>query len=323
MAKVFKILSIDGGGIRGLIPAMVLTEIEKRTGQPISQLFDLIAGTSTGGILSLGMVVPGKDGAPRYSARDSIGFYENEGPKIFRDSLWQTVKNLTDEKYPSDVIDDVLERYFGNAMLGDALTDIMITSYDIERRIPWFFRSSRAATDPEYNFPMRWVARSTAAAPTYFETARVSNWDSSDYFPLIDGGVFANNPTMCAYVDALRHYIGYDGFLIVSLGTGEYTTRIPYNDAKDWGLASWVKPVIDIMMHGVNETVDYQMRTLFPVAADGSEQYFRFQVRLDNTTNAMDNASVENMRAVRLLAEREIGEQNRAIGVLCDRLLET
>jgi len=258
MGKTFKILSIDGGGIRGSIPALLMAEIERRTRQPISQSFDLIAGTSTGGVLALGLVVPGEDDQPRYTASECIAFYEEEGPRIFERSLWRaaaSLASLRDEKYPSEPVEAALAKYFGDTMLSEALTDVLITSYDIERRIPWFFRSSRARERPDYNFPMKAVARATSAAPTYFEAARVETHDGSNYYPLIDGAVFANNPTMCAYIDAVQRYPGYDDYLVVSLGTGEYTRRFPYDEAKDWGLIGWVRPIIDILQHGVNETV--------------------------------------------------------------------
>lgn len=325
MGKTFKILSIDGGGIRGVIPARFMAEIERRTGQPISQIFDLIAGTSTGGILALGMTVPDENGQPRFPAIRGIGFYENEGPIIFERSLWRmmsTMGSMADEKYPSEPMEQALEKYFGDAMLSDALTDVVITSYDIERRIPWFFRSSRARKFPDYDFPMKDVARATSAAPTYFETARVNAHDDTDYYPLIDGGVFANNPTMCAWVDAVRHYPGYDDYLVVSLGTGQYTSSFPYIKARDWGLIGWARPIIDILMHGVNETVDYQMQTLLPHDEFGVQRYFRFQVKLDNHMDMMDNASPENLRALRLVAEDQIRRNENVIDNLCQRLSE-
>jgi hypothetical protein len=325
MGSTFKILSIDGGGIRGVIPAMFLAEIERRTGQPTSQLFDLIAGTSTGGILALGMTVPGDNGRPRYHATEGIDFYEEEGPVIFDQSLGRTmatVGNLTDEKYPSEPIEAALEKYFADAMLSHALTDVIITSYDIERRIPWFFRSSRARNSPAYDFPMKSVARATSAAPTYFETAKLETENGRNYYALIDGGVFANNPTMCAYVDAVRHYQGYEDRLMVSLGTGEYTRSIPYALAKDWGLVGWVRPIIDVLMHGVNETVAYQMESLLPHDDAGNQRYYRFQIRLDNQTDVMDDASPENMRALRLAAESQIRQNDRVIDQLCRQLTE-
>lgn len=326
MGKTFKILSIDGGGIRGIVPALFLTEIEKRSGQPISQLFDLIAGTSTGGILALGMTVPNDDGTPRYAASEGVGFYADAGPLIFERSLWRvitTLASLSDEIYPSGPIEAALDKYFGDAMLSETLTDVLITSYDIERRIPWFFRSARAHQQPDYNFPMKVVARATAAAPTYFETVRVDSADGETYYPLVDGGVFANNPTMCAYIDAVRHYPGYDDYLVVSLGTGQNTKAIPYDSAKDWGLIGWVRPVIEVLQHGVNETVAYQMQGLLTDMPDGTRRYYRFQVTLDDETDAMDNASPENMRALRLAAENKIRAADSEFDRLCQQLTAT
>lgn len=323
--KTLRILSIDGGGIRGVIPAMFMMEIEKRTGRRIAELFHLIAGTSTGGILTLGMTVPGEDGKPRYTARDGLNLYEREGPVIFKQTAWQTLSsmaNLIDEKYLSAPVEGVLDRYFGEARLRDALTDVLITAYDIERRIPWFFRSKRALALPEYDFPMKFVARATSAAPTYFETARINTEDGTDYYPLIDGGVFANNPSMCAYVDALRHYPGYDEVLLVSLGTGQYTRRIAYGQAKDWGLVEWVRPIIDILMHGVNETVDYQMQSVLPITAEGRQRYYRMQVVLDPYTDKMDDVSPGNMRSLRLMAEAFIRDNAYTFDRLCRQLTE-
>ncbi|MBL8118603.1 MAG: patatin-like phospholipase family protein, partial [Anaerolineae bacterium] len=168
MAKKLRILSIDGGGIRGIIPALVMAEIEKQTGKPIAQLFDLVAGTSTGGVLALGVTCPHPDDPtrPRYSAADGVRLYEQEGRRIFSRSPWKRVTSLngiTDEKYPSGPVEAVLKEYFGETRLKHALTDVLITAYETERRFPWFFRSNRARQNPEYDFLMWQVARSTSA----------------------------------------------------------------------------------------------------------------------------------------------------------------
>jgi uncharacterized protein len=115
-----KLLSIDGGGIRGIIPALVLQAIEERTGRRTAQLFDLIAGSSTGGILAAGLTLRGDDDRPRYSARDLIGLYEAEGPHIFDRSLLKritSVDGLIDERYDSKGLDAALDAYLGRATL--------------------------------------------------------------------------------------------------------------------------------------------------------------------------------------------------------------
>ncbi len=149
---------------------MLLAEIEKRTEQPIAGLFDLVAGTSTGGIIALGLTIPRCPGAPLYSAQRFVELYEHEGARIFHRSLLRAmfaVDNLTWKKYSSSGVEQVLEEYFGDSRLRDAATDVVITSYEIERRFPFFFKSRSARKRPDYDFLARDVARATSAAPTY------------------------------------------------------------------------------------------------------------------------------------------------------------
>ena len=148
-ASGMKVLSIDGGGIRGLIPALVLAEIERRTGRRIAEMFDLIAGTSTGAILACGLACRGPDGAPAHTAEELADLYVTEGPKIFDKSLVKQVTSLgglIDERYDDAGLNDALERYLGEARLKEVLTDVFLTAYEIHDRFAFFFRSSRART---------------------------------------------------------------------------------------------------------------------------------------------------------------------------------
>src|SRR5438045_1453536 len=154
------VLSVDGGGIRGVIPAMVLADLEARTGKPTAELFDLIAGTSTGGIIALALTVPGGDGKPRWTANDLVGLYL------------------------------------------------------------------------------------TAAAPTYFEPEKLTAEGAT--FALCDGGVFAANPAMCAFAEARRRHPRAD-IRLVSLGTGQLTKPLHYEQVKGWGLIEWARPLIDVV----------------------------------------------------------------------------
>ena len=305
-----RILSIDGGGIRGLIPALVLAEIERRAGKPVSELFDLVAGTSTGGILACGLTLPGEGPAPKYTAAELVEFYEREGPGIFSRSLGKQITSLggvIDERYPSEPLRDALERAFGDTRLREALTRVLVTAYEIERRTPWFFRSERARTDPAYDFTMAEVALATSAAPTYFEPVKLADSvHPRDYYALVDGGVFAVNPGMCAWAEA-RALDLPDDTVVVSLGTGSLIRRIPYDDAKDWGLLEWAQPVLDIVFDGSSAVVDYQLDQVL-----GSERHFRLQTPLQTASDDLDDASEDNLRALRLegegLVERS-GEQ--------------
>ncbi len=320
-----KILSIDGGGIHGIIPAIVLTEIEKRTEKPIAALFDLLAGTSAGGIIALGLVKPDSDGKPQYKAKDLAKLYEEDGHIIFNESLWRkiyTVNNLFEEKYMSQGIDSVLSRYFGNAYLKDVVTDVLIPSYEIEKRDAFFFKSTHAKKKKNYNFLLRQIARATSAAPTFFEPEKIYTEDKSEHFFLVDGGVFANNPGMCAYVEAKTMFPDEKDFLVVSLGTGSRTLPISYDRAKHWGIAQWAQPILSVVFDGVGDTVDYELQQLLPTMEKKGQQYYRFQVTLDKATDPMDNANPQNIQTLKHYAEMIIKEQNNIITTLCQQLVK-
>ena len=322
MSERLKILSIDGGGIRGVIPAVVLMKIEELTGRPICRLFDLIVGTSTGGIIALGLTRPDGEGEPANSAAELLDLYAEHGRRIFSRSIWHRTRafgNALDEKFPAHQLEEVLEDYLGDARLSDALTDVLVTAYEIETRSPWFFRSRRAREKPdEFDFPMAKVARATSAAPTYFEPLKLETEGTVDYWALIDGGVFANNPAMCGVAEAMGEY-GRDDLLVVSLGTGELTRRIRYDDARDWGLLGWARPILDVVFDGVSDTVAYQVKQLCQ-AEEGVETYHRFQVALEIGKDDMDDASATNIHALKLQGQRLVDERAHELEELCATL---
>ena len=325
MNEPVKILSIDGGGIRGIIPAVVLAEIENRTRRPIATLFHLIAGTSTGGILALGLAIPKSAGAQLYSAKQLAGMYEQQGACIFSRSVWHRLAacgNLTHEKYPRGGIEQVLLDYFGESRLREAATDILIASYEIERSLPFFFRSSMARARPDYDFQTRDVARATSAAPTYFQPMKLPTGVNSHHYTLIDGGVFANNPAACALVEARTTHPEAASYLVVSLGTGELNYSFPYDAARNWGLAKWAMPLLDIVFDGVSKAVDYQLRQLLPDTPEACQRYYRFQATLGGRNHSIDNTSPANISALKALAYELIEKRSDDLDKICDALVK-
>ena len=293
-----------------------MAELERRTERPVADLFDFIAGTSTGGILACALAAPGEDGRHAWPADELVRLYEREGPNIFSRSVLHRLRSaegLLDEKYPSDGLDSALERYLGETRLSQALCDLLITAYETERRFPFFFKHRKARERADYDFPLRLVARATAAAPTYFEPLRLETETTADYFSLVDGGVFANNPAMCAFVEVLRHQPGAE-ILLVSLGTGQLTRPLRYDDVKDWGLAEWAKPVLDVVFDGVSDAVDYQLQQVL------HERYWRLQIALTAASDDMDEATEENLRLLKLHGEQLIGESKRELDEIATAL---
>jgi predicted acylesterase/phospholipase RssA len=292
-----RVLAIDGGGIRGLIPALVLAEIERRTGRRIAGLVDLIAGTSTGGILACALSRP--DPLP---AAEIAGLYEQEGPKIFDRSLLKTITSAggyLDELYSDAGLVAALKRYLGDARLADATTPVMLTAYDLEAREAVLLRSGDGGA-----LSMVDAAHATSAAPTYFEPVRLGPRT------LVDGGVCAVNPAMTAYAEVAGRTLD----VLASLGTGEHTRPLPYGKVKDWGKLAWAQPIIDVVFDGSADTVDAQLARL------AGTRYVRLQTRLDEASDALDDASAGNLAALRREAGRLIAARDADIDALCSTL---
>jgi uncharacterized protein len=287
------VLAIDGGGIRGLIPAIVLAEFESRTGRRMGELVDLIAGTSTGSIIACALARPDPMPAQRIAE-----LYEIEGPRIFDRSLIKkitSVGGLVDERYDSAGLVDALTRWLGPGRLADLDPPVLLTAYDIQARRALLLGSS--------DVTMIDAAHASSAAPSYFEPVRIGD------ATLVDGGVFATNPAVCAYGQ-----VGGQLDLLLSLGTGEHTRPLPYEEVRDWGQLEWARPILDVVFDGTADAVDIQLTGLLPGG------YARLQTRLDEASDDLDDASPENLAALRREAERLIAANNAQIDELCDRL---
>jgi predicted acylesterase/phospholipase RssA len=288
-----RVLAIDGGGIRGLIPAIVLAEIERRCGRPAGQLFDLIAGTSTGAIIACALTRP--DPLP---AEEIARIYVEEGPEIFSRSLLKKVTSVggyLDERYDSDGLLASLERHLGGVRLAEASPAVLLTAYDLERREAVLLRIDDDLTMVE-------AAHASSAAPSYFEPVRAGG------ATLVDGGVFATNPAMCAYAET-----DGDLELLVSLGTGEHTRRLPYDEVKDWGQLEWARPILDVVFDGTADAVDLQLGALI------GDAYVRLQTRLDEASDDLDDASPENLAALAREAKRLIAAHGDELDRICRR----
>ncbi len=323
MPKPLKILSIDGGGIRGIIPATVLAEVERLTERPVAETFDIVAGTSTGGILALALTLP-SGSEPAWSAADLVGLYEREGPSIFSRSLHHKIHSaggLLDERYPSDGLENAFDEYFGDARLKDALCDVLVTAYEIEQRTTFFFKSANARSDERDDYAMRDAALATSAAPTYFEPVKVERGSGRPYLALVDGGVFANNPAMCAYAEALKRdpaeRAAGTEVLIVSLGTGELTRRLAWERAKNWGLLEWAKPILDVVFDGVGDATDHHLAQLL----GRDDSYYRFQTELDAASDDMDDASEGNLQRLKQEAEGLVRDNRERLEEACAKLV--
>ena len=229
------ILSIDGGGIKGIIPSAVLKEISKRLNmlgdnRPFHKIFDLMAGTSAGGMISLALATPyyGKVNGISFAndggmtPDEMLKLYFTRGKEIFNEKskLFSTAKQFFNCKYKDEPIDNLFLDIFGNTRINSALTNLFITAFDMNRMKPFFFKKRKNNKYYEQDFYIRDAARATSAIPTYFTPANVYDLNNSRrHYSLIDGGVFCINPSLCAYIEARKIYPNAKKYIMLSLGT--------------------------------------------------------------------------------------------------------
>jgi len=310
----YRILSIDGGGVRGLIPGVVLCEIEKRMGKPLSDCFDLIAGTSAGGQIALAMSRAAKDGSAFWSADGIDELYARSFATIFpfkKTGKLDLLRGVTHEKYSADGFESVLAELFGDSLMSESRVEVLIPAYEVEKGVPHFFTRSAALEDPHENHSMRFVARSTSSAPTFFEP----NQHHAGERAYIDGAVFANNPAMCAFAHAQSLGFDEDDMTVVSLGTGSISKDLTYDDTKDWGLVKWARPLFDITSQASNLSIDWQLSHILRKA-----HYFRITPVFKDGRSAIDDARPENMAAVREIGLKMIEENSAVIDQMCERI---
>lgn len=310
--KKFFILSIDGGGIRGIIPSIFLCSLkdilEKRGFfEPYHKIFDLMAGTSTGGLISLALSVPlykEPDGY-LYDVQGGVSvqkipeMYATLGEKVFpgsRHLIRKAIRQLFTSKYSSLPFYYILRDIFKDCTVKNALTNVLITAFDMGSMQPVFIKKrpevSGGDTDPDYY--MADSALATAAVPTYFPPAYVGQLGSAvSSMCLIDGGIFCINPAMSALTEA-RKICPDSEYIILSLGTGTQTENYDAGRIKNWGSISWISPwlgvpLISAVGEGQRISTNHMLRKLPRVTL------FRFDTELEDKKGRIDDGSGENL----------------------------
>jgi patatin-like phospholipase/acyl hydrolase len=270
--KPFRILSIDGGGIRGILPAAILTALELRYlgGRSVGDYFDMIAGTSTGGIIALGLAT----GRP---AQTILDLYVKNGRAVFPPAdpgflkmraAHRFIKSVGHYSYDSAVLQQRLSEIFGDKTLGDTRRRLCIPSFDGFTEVNIFKTPHHPDYRRDWCERLLTVAMATAAAPTYFPVYR----DKGRVFA--DGGVWANNPVMIGVVDALTCYrLDRRQVHILSLGTGDTDIKISDQQVRLGGLWHW-RDIMSSAMHLQSQNADGQAGLLI-----GRDQLIRLNAR--------------------------------------------
>lgn len=295
---LIKILSIDGGGVRGIIPTIVLEALEKQIPEPLESYFDVIAGTSCGGLLTCMLSVKS------YNIKKA-SYIKNIFPimakQIFKKNLFHSLKSgfgLFASKYDDCHFCDELDTYFGNLTLDDCTTNILIPAYEANRNETFFFKSNRDTKVTDDRTYTRWklseVCRATSSAPTFFDPFSVQK--EGENFLFIDGAISANNPTLAAVLYAMEIYGPDIDILVVSLGTGTIydpdNKNYKFRYEKSSGLIGWATDITSIMFSSENSIVDHE---LFFALNFEHQKYYRFQVSLKPGEDSLDDVSDKNI----------------------------
>lgn len=276
----FQILSLDGGGIKGLFSAAVLAAIEEDLKINIADHFDLIAGTSTGGIIAIGIGLGMKP-------REIVEFYLREGPKIFPRYLGlKWFQHWLYRKFSSDPLIMALRSCFKDKRLGDSKKRLVIPSYNLGEDDVYIFRTPHSERlKRDYKVPAWKVALATSSAPTFFPCTR-----EVDNIRLIDGGVWANNPTMVAVIEAFGTLnIPLKSIRVFSIGTSDAILQRP-GRLNTGGIISWAtgNSAIDLIMRGQSIGINNQVTFLLG----------RDQVERLNPKVAADEFSLDGIHKV-------------------------
>lgn len=321
-----RILCIDGGGIRGLIPALVLADLERRIAArargPVAlhRCFDIIAGTSTGGIIAAGLVAPAADGGAACSAADLVTLYREHGREIFPHDPVHFAERALGFPYSARPVEALLQRFIGErAWTADALTNVLLPAYDLLRRRAVFMAGGPDYPPGETSYLLHEAARATSAAPTYFRPERIAG-AASDELLAIDGGVFANDPALAALTEARKLGWPLDRIELLSIGTGRLDK--PYPTARRWTLLGWVNPfrhvpLLSILAQAGSSTISYQVGALLD-----AKRYTRVSFELPRE-RAIDDVSPAHLAEMTDVASAWIANNAALLDDWAARLVET
>ncbi|WP_185934802.1 CBASS cGAMP-activated phospholipase [Mycolicibacterium hodleri] len=275
MTEPYRILALDGGGLRGIFTAAVLAEAEAAYGPSFLQRFDLMAGTSTGGILALGL-------ASGRTCAEMLRFYRDTGPQIF--ATPRRIRQAFRPKYDRRVLDDILRNEFGaTTLMNDLHTPVCVTAYELVSGTNRVWKDDHSTElRGGGDLPVWKVAAATSAAPTYFAPVQLDAADSH-----IDGGVWGNNPAMVGLTEAVR-YASRDlsDIRMLSIGTTSQALQVSTHTAATvMGLAHWANKALGLLHSSSSAATDNQARLLL-----GDARYLRIDsdrtrtVKLDDAT---------------------------------------
>ncbi len=299
--KTFKILSIDGGGIKGLYSATIIQEFEEKFKCNISDYFDMICGTSTGGLIALALSL-------KVPAKEICDFYIKDGPNIFPSKskfskLYRQLRQIVYKgKYSDNQLKIALEKMFADKKIGDSNNLLCIPTYTITEARPFVIKKNHHDLDRDNGVKMVDVALATSAAPTYFPLSEIEYYDNKQF---IDGGVWANNPTLLGLLEALNYFVGknkeYDSLKILSISSLSITGGKPTGLKRHRSFINWGNDLFETSMTGQSFFTDFFMQKIKNIS-DVSIDYVRVpSVEVSSQQESSIQLDVATEKAIKLI----------------------
>lgn len=340
--RIFTVLTIDGGGIRGVITARILHEVEQRTGKSVSELFDLVAGSSTGAILAGCLTAPSDENPkkPRYTAEDMMNFYVHDGSKVFPPGRYRQLKHLVPGMngfFDPAPFESILEQQLGDLTLGDSLTHLMIAGTDMKKFRPAWMSNFKDKGKRE-DLPQKWESlkvkdaiRASASPPIVFPAKYIyshpnkNNPEATERHAFLDGSFFAASISRRAYTMSKKLAPKDARIVVVSLGTGCMEPKLTPDELNSMSMIDWVNSARGASIFNVS--VEMTMRdVLNDLRDDIGDDLYRIDALIDpddiNAPNMnLTDAKKENIDKLLIAADKAIEKHDEQIDQLCEILL--
>lgn len=313
MAIKYRVLSIDGGGMRGIIPVCFLKELEVRTGKQLYELFDFIVGSSIGGITAIAI-------ANKFNADKLLELFKTQSANVFNSSLIRelcTGGGLFQAKYDRAGLDAILDKYFGNKLLSEVDLPICVTSYDLDEQSPVIWSSLRAKPKTKTDAKLKDIAGATSAATTYLP-AKVFYDEAGVLHRSVDGGLFLNNPQMLPYFE-LSNYdenLSKKDILLISMGAGNVPIGWKVEKLLKAGKLGWILDgnIIELMMDGNSDFANLVASAFYP-------NHYRMQIDLPKELGEIDDTSPAQINGLIAQAKKYINENSDMFDEIAKQLV--
>ncbi|AIT63029.1 patatin-like phospholipase family protein [Coxiella burnetii] len=319
--KIIRILSLNGGGIRGILTAHVLQYLEKVTGKPISKLFDFVTCTSTGCLIAAQLLTPDANGNPRFTAAEVLKNYDRQARAIFRNPLSHKIISLggfLGPEYSNRGKEQILKRHLGSILFAQLLLPTVVTAYSLKERAPRLFKSYSEEARHYYLWA---VLNAATSAPIFFPAMVLRS--IRDKYPediIIDGGIYAPNPSLTGLAQAFVRYPKSD-YLLVSIGTGHHIPSVSSKQATHWGILGWWRSLLLMLFNAQSIDANRVLSNIDESDVLGRRlDYYYFSVAIATDSEFIDNISSENIKRLNAYGEKLVEENRFQLDQLAKRL---